>query len=344
MDIREYSLEELGQWMPSLGEKPFRAKQIYEWLHKKMVADFDAMTNLSLALREKLKAEAGLMPVRIVDKRESGRTETCKYLFEMSDGNQVEGVLMRYRHGLSLCISSQVGCRMGCAFCASTRGGLVRNLTAAEMLAQVYEACKDKGERISNVIVMGIGEPLDNYDALLRFVRMVTNADGYHMSQRSITISTCGMLEEMVKLSKEHLAVTLAVSLHAPNDEVRRRLMPAAHRHTVYELLCGCRRYAEATGRRVTLEYAMIRGVTDMRECAEELVERLAGLGLHVNLIPLNEVEGMEYRASDRGTIEDFKKILEKNRINVTIRRGMGGDVMAACGCLRSGKAEGLPS
>lgn len=335
VDIKSLSLQELQEEMEKIGEKKFRAAQIYEWMHKKLAEDFSEMTNLSLALREKCSEHFELTVLRLAQVQESKQDGTKKFLFELSDGNMVESVLMRYRHGNSVCISSQVGCKMGCRFCASTLGGLVRDLTAGEMLEQVYAITRLTGERVSNVVVMGIGEPLDNPENLLRFVRMLTDEKGLHISQRSITVSTCGLVPEIEALAEEGLQITLALSLHGVTDEKRRQLMPIAEKYSVAQVMEACKYYFEKTGRRITFEYALAAGVNDTGEDARGLI-RLAGeVHAHVNLIPINPVRERRYRASGTESVKAFKKRLEEAGINVTLRREMGRDIDGACGQLR---------
>ena len=334
-DIRSCNEEEMREILLSYGEKPFRAKQLMEWVHGKQAETFDEMTNLSGQLREKLKQEFIISGMNIVEKQVSKKRDTAKYLFSLSDGNVIESVWMKYRHGNSVCISSQVGCRMGCTFCASTLTGLTRHLTAGEMLSQVYEIQRETGERVSNIIVMGMGEPLDNYDNLVKFIRLVSGEGGLHISQRSITVSTCGLVDKIRDLMEEQFQITLAISLHAPNDAIRKQTMPVANTYSMDDIFRVCHDYFEKTGRRITFEYSMIRGVNDKREHAEELAERCRGLNCHINLIPLNEVKERNCLRSTAEDIDRFKIILENNRINVTIRREMGGDIDAACGQLR---------
>ena len=342
MDIRSLSEKEMEELALSLGEKAFRGKQLFQWVHDKRVTSFDEMSNLSASFREKLKEKYTISGVTQVEKQVSQKGDTAKYLFALQDGNVIESVWMKYHHGNSVCISSQVGCRMGCTFCASTLTGLARNLTAGEMLSQIYEIQRDTGERVSNVIVMGMGEPLDNYDNLLHFLRLVSHEKGICISQRNITVSTCGLVEQIRRLAEENLQITLAISLHAPNDEIRRRTMPVANRYGIDEIIQACRDYFAATGRRITFEYSMIRGVNDKKEHAEELAERLRGLNCHINLIPLNEVKERECLRSRKEDIQQFKLVLEKNHRNVTIRREMGSDIDAACGQLRKKYIKGL--
>lgn len=335
IDLRGCNVEQMNDLVKELGEKPFRSKQLYEWVHQKLANDFDEMTNLPKDLREKCRERCILGGVSIRQKQVSALDTTAKYLFSLPDGNIIESVWMQYKHGNSVCISSQVGCKMGCHFCASAIGGFVRNLTVGEMLSQIYEIQKETGERVSNIVVMGMGEPFDNYDNLIKFIRLITDEQGLHISARSITVSTCGLTEGIKKLEKEKLPITLAISLHAPNDEIRRKTMPVANRYSIEQVLEACRHYVAETGRRITFEYSLIQGVNDKREHAIELAGRLKGLNCHVNCIPLNSVKEQDCVCSSKERIEDFKKILEKNRINVTIRREMGSDIDAACGQLR---------
>lgn len=334
-DIRSCDEEEMKEIVAQYGEKPFRAKQLMEWIHGKQVETFEEMTNVPEKLKNKLKDDFIISGVSIVEKRVSRKKDTAKYLFSLSDGNVIESVWMKYRHGNSVCISSQVGCRMGCTFCASTLSGLTRHLTAGEMLSQIYEIQRETGERVSNIIVMGMGEPLDNYDNLVKFIRLVSGEKGLHISQRSITVSTCGLVDKIRTLMEEQLQITLAISLHAPNDSIRRQTMPVANKYSMEEIFQVCREYFDKTGRRITFEYSMIRGVNDKEEHALELAERCRGLNCHINLIPLNEVKERDCLRSRAEDIDRFKIILENNRINVTIRREMGSDIDAACGQLR---------
>ncbi len=334
-DIRSMTLEELQAVMEKIGEKPFKAKQIYQWLHEKCASDYEEMTNLSRGLRERLAEEYPLSGPRAVEVQTSRIDGTQKYLFRLADGNVVESVLMRYHHGNSVCISSQVGCKMGCRFCASTLDGWTRNLLPSEMLSQIYQIRRMTGERVSNVVVMGTGEPLDNYDNLLRFIRMLTDEKGQNISQRTITVSTCGLVPEIRKLAEENLQITLALSLHAPNQQKREQLMPIAKRYSLPEVLDACRYYFEKTGRRMTFEYSLVGGENDSQQDAEELSRLIGGLNCHVNLIPVNPIKERSYVQSDKKVTLNFKKKLEKYGINVTIRREMGRDIDGACGQLR---------
>ena len=335
LDIKSQSLSELKKTMEGLSEKPFRAKQIYEWLHKKQTDSFQEMTNFSVSLREKLERNCSVMSLKVVEVQTSKLDGTQKYLFALPDGNVVESVLMKYRHGNSVCISSQVGCKMGCRFCASTIDGWTRNLLPSEMLDQVYKIQKLSKERVSNVVVMGTGEPLDNYDNLLRFIHMLSDENGLHISQRNITVSTCGIVPRMYDLAEENLQITLAISLHASNQQKREELMPVAKKYSLEELMEACRNYFKKTGRRLTFEYSLVGGENDSQEDAEELAHLIKGLNCHINLIPVNPIKERSYVQSDKKVIANFQNKLEKYQINVTIRREMGRDIDGACGQLR---------
>ena len=334
-DIKSLTLEELKTEMERMGEKSFRAKQLYEWMHVKLVRSFDEMTNLPRSLRERCEREYDFTAVKQVRMQESAIDGTRKYLFELGDGKLVESVWMKYKHGNSVCISSQVGCRMGCAFCASTLDGLERSLSPSEMLDQIYAITLLTGERVSNVVVMGTGEPMDNYDNLLRFITLLTDENGLHISQRNVTVSTCGLVPKMRQLAEEQLQITLALSLHATTDEKRRRLMPVANKYSVQELMETCAYYFEKTGRRITFEYSLVGGVNDTDEDARELIALIKDLNCHVNLIPVNPIKERDFVQSGGEAIAAFKNKLEKNGINVTIRREMGRDIDGAYGQLR---------
>ncbi|MDO5361513.1 MAG: 23S rRNA (adenine(2503)-C(2))-methyltransferase RlmN [Eubacteriales bacterium] len=338
-DIKSMNMEELKALMTALGDKPFRAKQIYSWLHERLVTSYDEMTNIPKSLKEKLK-DYPITALEMVDVQISKIDGTRKYLFRLNDGNVIESVLMRYKHGNSVCISSQVGCRMGCRFCASTIGGLTRCLTASEMLDQIYRIQVLSKERVSNVVVMGTGEPLDNYENLLRFVHILTEEGGLHISQRNLTVSTCGLVPKMYELAKEKLQMTLALSLHAPNDEKRQELMPIARKYTMDEVLDACRNYFAETGRRITFEYSLVAGVNDSDQDARELSGKIGDINCHVNLIPVNPIKERSFQRSTRQAVENFKIKLEKCGINVTIRREMGSDIDGACGQLRKSYME----
>ena len=335
IDIKSLSLEQLKEFMEELGEKPFRAKQLYDWMHVKLATDYGEMTNLPESLKGKCRELCVYTTALIVQVQQSKLDGTRKFLFGLADGNVVESVWMQYKHGNSVCISSQVGCRMGCRFCASTLDGLERNLTAAEMLEQIYAITRYTGERVSNVVVMGTGEPMDNYDNLLQFIRLLTDENGLHISQRNITVSTCGLVPNMKRLAEEKLQITLALSLHATTDEKRRTLMPIANRYSIRELMEVCRYYFEQTGRRITFEYSLVGGVNDTDQDARELTELARPLCCHVNLIPVNPIRERDYVQSGADRVQAFKNKLESNKINVTIRREMGRDIDGACGQLR---------
>lgn len=334
-DIRSMDLEELTVYMVSMGEKPFRAKQLYQWLHQKLAASVDEMTNLPLALREHLREAGVLTPLKQVEVQESRIDGTRKYLFALEDGNIIESVRMKYKHGSSVCISSQVGCRMGCRFCASTQRGLVRGLTPAEMLDQIYSIQRDLGERISNVVVMGTGEPLDNYDNLLKFITLLTDENGLNISQRNLTVSTCGIVPKMYELAERRLQITLALSLHASSQEKRRELMPVAKRYEIHEVIAACRNYFDKTGRRVTFEYSLVAGVNDSMGEADALAALIKDLNCHVNLIPVNPIAERDFVQPDRRAVEAFQRRLESHHITATVRREMGRDIDGACGQLR---------
>lgn len=334
-DIKSLTLSELQEEMQSLGEKPYRAKQLYEWMHKKLAEGYDDMTNLPKSLKETCRERYGFTTLQTVKVQESKLDGTRKYLFALPDGNLVESVWMRYRHGNSVCISSQVGCKMGCRFCASTLDGWERNLLPSEMLEQVYAVTRHTGERVSNVVVMGTGEPLDNYENLLRFIKLLTDENGLHISQRNITVSTCGIVPGMRRLAEEGLQITLALSLHAATDEKRKRLMPIAEKYSMAELLDACAYYFKKTGRRITFEYSLIGGVNDKTEDIGELTALLKPFGCHINLIPVNPVKERNFIKPDRASAEIFKNKLIKRGLNATVRREMGADIDGACGQLR---------
>ena len=341
-DIASYSFEELQEEMLAIGEKGFRSRQIYSWIHEKLVDDFEEMTNLPKALRQKLEAAYEIRRVEMEKRQISKIDGTNKFLFCLKDGNMVESVLMKYKHGISVCISSQVGCRMGCRFCASTLDGLERNLTPSEMLRQVYQIQKITGERVSNIVIMGTGEPLDNYDNFLKFIHMVSDEHGLNISQRNITASTCGIVPNIRRLAEEKLQITLALSLHGSNQEKRRSLMPVANKYELHEVLEACDYYFEKTGRRITFEYSLVHGVNDTPEDAKELMGILKDRNCHLNLIPVNPIKERNYEKPDKKSAENFKNKLEKNGINVTIRREMGSDIDGACGQLRRKTMQGV--
>ena len=326
--------------MEAVSEKSFRAKQIYEWLHVHHARSFDEMTSLSKALREKLDQRFTIPSLQTLEVLRSQIDGTEKYLFALEDGNVIESVLMRYSYGISVCISSQVGCRMGCRFCASTIGGRVRDLTASEMLSQVTEISRQAGERVSHVVIMGSGEPLDNYDNLVRFLRIIGDPDGERLSLRDITVSTCGIVPNIYALADEGLPVTLALSLHAPTQEKRERLLPVSRRYRLPEVMDAMRYYFDKTGRRITFEYSCVEGENTSSEDAVLLADLVRGMNCHINLIPVNPVEERSFRRPDRRDIEAFRGMLEKRGISVTIRREMGRDINGACGQLRRSYLE----
>lgn len=335
IDLRSLTLPKLEAELANMGEKSFRAKQIFSWLHQKQVTSFDEMTNLSKALREKLKENYIIKNIKIVEKLVSKEDNTNKYLFDIGDDIVIESVLMRYSYGNAVCISSQAGCRMGCTFCASTVDGLERNLLAGEMAAQIYEIQRDTGERVSNVVIMGSGEPLDNYDNVMDFLEIIHSKEGNNLSHRHITLSTCGLVDKIYDLAKENLQITLAISLHAPNNEIRQNTMPVAKRYDIDSLIKAAKDYADTTKRRVTFEYALIKGVNDSKDCARELASRLKGIMCHINLIPVNDVKENNYIRSTEENINSFASLLRELGIETTVRRKLGSDINAACGQLR---------
>ena len=339
-DICSYNYDELKEEMLVIGEKAFRSKQIYEWLHVKLADDFDEMTNLSKALREKLKKNYEIRKVKMIDHQISKEDPTEKFLFELEDGNMVESVLMKYNYGNSVCISSQAGCRMGCCFCASTLNGLSRSLLPSEMLDQIYRIQADTGERVSHVVVMGTGEPFDNYDNVRRFITLLTDENGINIGARNLTISTCGIVPRIRQFADEQLQVNLAISLHAPNDELRKTLMPVANKYSIEELIDACRYYVDRTSRRITYEYSLVKGVNDGREQAMELVGLVKGMNCHVNLIPVNPIKERDFKQPEGPQAVNFKNLLEKNGIACTIRREMGRDIDGACGQLRKSRLD----
>ncbi len=333
-DIKSMTREELGAAFAAMGQPRFRAGQVFAWLHRG-VRSFDEMTNLPKALREQLAGQYELTAPAVARKQVSAKDGTIKYLWRLGDGHCVESVLMRYHHGNTVCISSEVGCAMGCAFCASTIGGLVRRLSAGEMLDEVMFTELDSGLTVSNIVLMGIGEPLDNYDNVTRFLELINSGEGRNIGMRHISLSTCGIVPRILELAESKLQLTLSVSLHAPDDETRSRIMPVNRRWPVDELLSACRSYYEKTGRRISFEYAMIRDVNDSPEAARLLLRKLKGLPAHVNLIPLNHVEESPLKPSERATVLRFQKLLEEQGVTCTVRRTLGSDIDASCGQLR---------
>lgn len=334
VDLLDMSIEEIEKFLLDMGKEKFRAKQVFQWIHKG-VKDFEEMTNLSKAFRESLRETAYVNRLEIKHRLVSKLDGTAKYLFELQDGNIIESVLMEYKHGITACISSQVGCRMGCRFCASTGVGFMRNLSSGEMLDQILTMQKDSGKRISNIVIMGIGEPLDNYDNAVKFLRLVNHPEGLNIGYRHISVSTCGLVPKMLELSRENMPITLSISLHAPNDEIREKIMPINKKYSIDKILEACKIYTEVTKRRISFEYAMIAGVNDSRDNAGELAKRLKGMLCHVNLIPVNAIPEAEFKKSSRHQLEGFRSILERYGIETTIRRELGSDINAACGQLR---------
>ena len=334
MNLKSLTQQELADILKELGQPGFRAKQVYTWLHKG-VRSYDEMTNLPKNLRDVLAEKYPINAPKVVRKQESQRDGTIKYLWELSDGNCVETVLMRYHYGNTVCISTEVGCRMGCAFCASTIGGLVRRLEPFEMLDEVLFTQIDSGLPVSHIVLMGIGEPLDNFDNVMRFLELVNSPDSMNISMRHISLSTCGLVPKIDELAKRKLQISLAISLHGPNNEIRNQIMPVNKAYPIDELLDACRRYYAATSRRIHFEYAMIDGVNDSEENAKELLRRLKGLPAHINMIPLNHVEESPLKPSSKAAIARFQKILEDGGVTATIRRTLGGDIDASCGQLR---------
>ena len=333
-DLKSMTLAEMQEAFAALGEPKFRAKQVFTWLHRG-ASRFDEMTNLSKPLREKLDGLYFITAPRVARKQVSKLDGTIKYLWQLGDGNCVESVVMQYHHGNTVCISSEVGCPMGCKFCASTLGGLVRRLTPAELLDQVLFSQLDSGLEISNIVLMGIGEPLDNFDAVMRFLELVNSPEGLNIGMRHISLSTCGLVDKIELLAERNLQLTLSVSLHSPDNESRSKIMPVNKRWPVEQLLAACRAYFEKTGRRVSFEYTMIDGVSDAPEQAELLAKKLHGMQAHVNMIPLNNVEESGLKCSSHAAIERFQKILESHGVTATVRRTLGSDIDASCGQLR---------
>jgi len=340
LDLKSMEINELEEYIVSLGDKKFRAKQIYTWLHQRLVTNFDEMTDISKVLREKLSNNTKLIVLKPVKELTSKLDGTKKFLFELDDGNVIESVFMRYKHGNSVCVSSQVGCRMGCRFCASTLDGLTRNLTASEILEQIYRITAITGEKISNVVVMGSGEPFDNYDNILKFIRILNSEMGLNISARNITVSTCGIVDKINELAKEKLQITLAISLHAPNDTIRKSMMPIANKYSIAQIMEACNNYYQNTGRRISFEYSLVQDVNDSKDNAIELAGLIKNMNCHVNLIPVNPIKERDYKETQPQFVKHFKNMLEKNGINVTIRREMGRDIQGACGQLRKSYKE----
>lgn len=334
-DIKSLELAELTEAMVQMGQPKFRGKQVYSWLHEKRVESFEEMSNLPAAFRQQLAQNYYINSLSIIRKLTSKIDGTQKYLLRLKDNNCVEAVLMKYKYGNSVCISTQVGCRMGCKFCASTLAGLVRSLEPSEMLDEIYTVTRDSGQRVSNVVLMGIGEPFDNYDNVMKFLHILSSPEGYNLSLRHLSLSTCGLVDRIYQLAEEKVGLTLSISLHAPNDEIRSQTMPINKRYPIDELLEACRYYFNKTGRRISFEYALIEGVNDEVRHANELADRLRGMSAHVNLIPVNPVKERGFKRGSRQRIEAFQKTLEARGVNATIRRELGADINAACGQLR---------
>lgn len=334
IDLKDLEFCELEEFLKDLGEPKFRAKQIFSWLHRG-VESFDEMTNISKSTRNKLSEKSYVSTLKIREKYVSKIDKTTKYLFELPDGNCIESVVMYYNHGISVCISSQVGCRMGCNFCASTIGGLYRSLTPGEILNQVIFAQKDIGERISNIVMMGIGEPLDNFDNVIKFLKNVNHKDGLNIGYRHISLSTCGVVPKIYELAKCQFPITLSVSLHAPDNDIRSSIMPINRKYPIEELITACKDYIKTTARRISFEYSLISGVNDSMENADELARLLSGMLAHVNLIPVNKIEERDYKKGNKKQINDFCERLNRQGVNATIRRELGSDIQASCGQLR---------
>jgi len=335
MDILSFSIEELTKQIDALGEQPFRAKQVYKWLHKKHAQSFSEMTDLSKTLRDKLQSKFYIQGI-VVEKKQVSNDGTEKYLFKLQDGNFIETVVMKYKSGVSVCISTQVGCRMGCSFCASTQSGLIQNLSVGEMLQQVYTVEREIGQPVDSIVLMGIGEPLDNFDNTISFLKIITSEDGRNLGQRNISLSTCGVVPGIEKLANCNFGLTLSISLHAPFDEMRNEMMPINKVYPIEKLLAVCKYYQKMTGRRISFEYTVIPGLNDTHTCAVELKKILRGIISHVNLIPLNYVEGTRFSSSSEQDAYVFAKELEDIGVVVTVRRKLGQDISAACGQLRT--------
>ncbi|MFQ8997620.1 23S rRNA (adenine(2503)-C(2))-methyltransferase RlmN [Allofournierella massiliensis] len=337
--ISSYTLEQLAEQLKAMGQPAFRAKQIFHWLHQKLVTEFSAMTDQPKALLAKLEEEY-YIAAPIIQRRQQSRDGTVKYLFRLADGNCIETVVMRYNYGNTVCVSTQVGCRMGCRFCASTQAGRVRNLKAGEIAAEIYAAQKDIGERISHIVLMGIGEPLDNFDNVMDFLTIISSPEGVNIGMRNISLSTCGIVPQIDRLAEKKLQLTLSISLHAPNNAMRSQMMPVNDAYPVEELIAACRRYQKVTGRRISFEYSMVRGVNDSPATAKELAKLIRGMGAHVNLIPINPVDGSPYSATDAENVKRFQNMLTELGVNATVRRRLGSDISAACGQLRREAAK----
>lgn len=332
--LSDLPLPRLTEYMKELGQPAFRAKQIFSWIHRKLVTDFSAMTDQPKALLQTF-AENCTLAAPAIRRRQQSQDGTVKYLLELADGNCIETVLMRYHYGNTVCVSTQVGCAMGCRFCASTQAGRVRDLTPGEIAAEIYTAQKDTGERVSHVVLMGIGEPLHNFDNVMDFLALITCPEGLNIGMRNISLSTCGLVPKIDALAERKLQLTLSVSLHAPDNTVRSSMMPINDAYPLEKLIPACRRYQKTTGRRISFEYSMVRGVNDSPEMARKLAELIRGMGAHVNLIPINPVDGSPYSATDARNVQRFRQMLEDLGVNATVRRRLGADISAACGQLR---------
>ena len=340
-DIKSMLMPEIGSVLKDLGQPSYRAKQIFTWLHKNNVSSYSGMTNIPKNLSALLEEKYPLRNCGIKRRQISEKDSTVKYLFELSDGELVESVVMKYKYGYTVCVSTQAGCKMGCSFCASTVGGFRRNLLPGEIASEIYSAEKDLNITVSHIVLMGMGEPLDNYDNVMRFLELITNEEGHNISMRNISLSTCGIVPRIYDLMQKHLGLTLSISLHAPFDDMRSRIMPVNNKYHIDELLEACRKYAQETSRRISFEYAMLSGINDTDECALALAKELKGMLCHVNLIPVNEVRESPYHPSTPERVKIFVEILEKNGITTTVRRKLGSDIDASCGQLRLRHTEG---
>ena len=342
--VSSYTLEKLTGFVTGLGQPAFRAKQLFSWLHEKRVQEFSAMTNLPKSFLQQLEQQCTIETLRPL-RRQCAKDGTVKYLFGLADGNSIETVLLRYSYGNSVCVSTQVGCRMGCRFCASTQGGRVRNLTAGEIANEIYAVMADTGERVSHIVLMGIGEPLDNFDNVMDFLSIISCPQGVNIGMRNISLSTCGLVPMMEKLAQKKLGLTLSVSLHAPTNEMRSSMMPVNDAYPLEKLIPACRAYQRATGRRISFEYSIARGVNDSEQTARKLAKLIEGMGAHVNLIPINPVDGSPYSAADAANVRRFQNTLLSLGVNATVRRRLGTEISAACGQLRrEANKEGTPA
>ena len=338
--ISDLTLDALTAYIVGLGQPKFRAKQIFKWLHQKLVTEFSQMTDQPKALLAQLEEQCTIA-APVIRRRQQSRDGTVKYLLQLADGNCIETVLMRYKYGNTVCVSTQVGCAMGCRFCASTQAGRVRDLTAGEIAAEIYTAQKDTGERVSHIVLMGIGEPLHNFNNVMDFLEIISCPEGVNIGMRNISLSTCGLVPKIDLLAEKKLQLTLSVSLHAPNNEIRSGMMPVNDAYPVEVLMPAVRRYQETTGRRVSFEYSMVRGVNDSDACAKQLADLIRGMGAHVNLIPINPVDGSPYSATDAANVQRFRQKLESLGVNATVRRRLGSEISAACGQLRRDEMNG---